>query len=710
MPDSHSLPAALRVLERDLDLYKPPPKLTLIEWSDRFRKVASKTSAAPGRWKTATQPCAFGPMLAATDPLTHTVTVMAGTQILKSESLINVASYYICQDPSPILLVQPTQGAATAFSKERFAPTIEATPALRDKVIPLAYRDSENTIGHKDYAGGSIDFVGANSPTDLSSRPKRIILCDEIDKWPTSAGEEGDPLKLAEERASTYHNVGRAKFVRTCSPTVEGFSRIGREYAASDQRKCYVLCPHCAHDQVLTWAHVRWDRDEQNNHLPDTAAICCEECGAIWSERDRLRALDVLAAASDYGWRQTKPFACCGETHTPSIWDDRGRSLCPSCGQPSPYQGHAGFHCSKLYSKRHRLSEIVKEFLEAKADQELLRKWTNTALAELWAPQYMASFDSHALMARAENYGPLDLPEAVLVITGFCDVQGDRLEVMFVGWGRDMEAWVIAYEIIHQDPAEPQAWKELDALIASTFRTVSGRPMRVAAFGIDVGGGVFTNQVLTYCKQRRGRRVFACKGTSGASRPIWPGRASESHHGEKFFATGVDSAKDSIAAALRILPPAEPGLPKPGFIHFASGGNMGPEFYDQLDSERRQLRKRIGQTYLVWVKIRERNEVWDCLVGCLVMRKSLPNQITAGLDYSVTRPEQPAAAAPEPGRPQQSPPGQSPSPALPAGPAQGGVYQPEHVYHQAYADRNRSSYAGWINPRRRGGWMDRDDY
>jgi hypothetical protein len=57
------------------------------------------------------------------------------------------------------------------------------------------------------------------------------------------------------------------------------------------------------------------------------------------------------------------------------------------CGQRSPYDGHAGFHASKLYSARHRLSDIVREFLEAKGDPELLKKFQNTALAEEWEPQ-----------------------------------------------------------------------------------------------------------------------------------------------------------------------------------------------------------------------------------------------------------------------------------------------------------------------------------
>src|SRR4051812_20077857 len=155
---------ALRVracLTRRRTTWKPPPRLNLIESADTFRHVANKTSATPGRWRTDRQPVAFGPMRAVTERDTNTITVEAETQVLKTELLINVAGYFIHQDPSPILFIQPTQGAAEAFSKERFGPTVAVTPALRRLVKTPKARDSENTIAHKDYPGGSLDFVGA---------------------------------------------------------------------------------------------------------------------------------------------------------------------------------------------------------------------------------------------------------------------------------------------------------------------------------------------------------------------------------------------------------------------------------------------------------------------------------------------------------------------------------------------------------------------
>ena len=102
-----------------LDILRPPPKLDLVEWADTYRKVASGTSASPGQWRTSAQPAAYGPMAAITADDTHTITVMAGTQIVKTEILINSAAYFVHHEASPILFVQPTQSAAEAFSKER---------------------------------------------------------------------------------------------------------------------------------------------------------------------------------------------------------------------------------------------------------------------------------------------------------------------------------------------------------------------------------------------------------------------------------------------------------------------------------------------------------------------------------------------------------------------------------------------------------------
>ncbi|WP_082747303.1 phage terminase large subunit family protein [Bradyrhizobium macuxiense] len=672
------------------EVCKAPEHLNLVEWSERYRYVPAKTSVSPGLWRTSAQPCCYGMMLAVTDDRNHTITIMSATQVVKSELLINTALYHMHHESAAVLFVQPTQSSAESFSKERLAPSIESSPELR-ALFDTGAHNSDCTIQHKSYPGGALDLVGANSPTDLASRPKRIILCDEIDKYPVSAGAEGDPLKLAEERASTYKAVGRAKFVRTCSPTVKNESRIGREYAASDQRRLYIQCPHCFEHQTLSWANMRWSKDEAGEHLPDTAAISCGVCGVLWTERERIAALDELATASDHGWRQTAEFSCCGEKQTPVVWNAEGRSLCQHCEQPSPYAGHAGFCVSKLYSKRHSLSDIVREFLEAQGDPELLRKWTNTALCELWEVKCGDGLNEASLLQRAEHYDGNSLPECVICVTGFADVQDDRLEVQLVSWGAEEEAWPFKYEILFGDPAQPTVWHDLDELLREKFSTISGRPLTIAAFGIDTGGH-HAASVFEFCNQHRGRRVFACKGQAGA-RPIWTKLPTKSNTGFPLWLIGVDAAKESIYAKLKITAP-EPGERKAGFIHFPTNAEeFGPRYFKGLNSERRVTRKRMGQTYSVWEKVVERNEPLDTLVGALAVRKSLPGFIRQATEIRTVAPPAPT------------------TPAAPVRPTPKPLVIERHdeddgSIHSAFTQPQPQRHPGWFKPRS-GGWMRR---
>lgn len=510
------------------------------------------------------------------------------------------------------------------------------TPALRALIEHKKYKSPDNTISHISVPNGAIYFAGANSG-DLSSRAIRIVLCDEIDKYPLSAGVEGSPLKLAEERASTYKSGGRAKFVRVCSPTVEGQSLIGHEYAASDQRQCFLACPHCGFRQTLRWenpeggnfGHVEWQKDDQGHDLPQTACIVCCECGTAWSEADRIKALDELEHADGYGWRQTKPFTCCGIEQTPKKWDANGRSVCSECGQRSPYAGHAGFHLSKLYSKRHRLSDIVEELLAAEGSPEAKRKWRNTALAELWKPEYEEVFSSSKLMARREPYGPHNLPPTVKVITCGCDTQRDRIEVQIIGWADSEEAFVVMYLVLYGDPGQPQIWHELDAVRNMEFK-VRGREgvMKITALAIDAGGSN-TQDVLKYANARRGH-VFACRGAPGGPHlHIWPGKYSKSKvtgRKDRFWSIGVDAAKEELFGRLALEPPPA-GEPKPGFIHFPMAKEIGAEYFAQLSAERPILHKRIGGFKVVWTKVRPRNEALDTFVLALAVRKAIRRDI-----------------------------------------------------------------------------------
>ena len=202
--------------------------------------------------------------------------------------------------------------------------------------------------------------AGANSAASLASRPIGLLLADEVDRYPSSAGDEGDPLNLAIKRTTTFKN----RKIYVCStPTIKGQSRIEAAFEESDKQYYYVPCPHCGEYQRLVWAQVKWPEGR-----PHEAQYCCEECGALI---DHQHKREMLAAGE---WRAT-----------------------------SESVGVAGFHISELYSPWVSWAEMAQGFLEAKKMPETLKTFVNTAFGEVWEED-AEKFEPHELMERAEDY------------------------------------------------------------------------------------------------------------------------------------------------------------------------------------------------------------------------------------------------------------------------------------------------------------------
>jgi phage terminase large subunit GpA-like protein len=565
---------------------KPPPKLTISEWADKHRRLSAESSAEAGVWDTARAEYQRGIMDAINDPTVREVVVMTSAQIGKTELLNNIVGYHISQDPSPILVVQPTLDMAQTWSKDRLAPMLRDTPALQGLVKDPRARDSGNTTLHKVFPGGHITACGANSPSSLASRPIRVVLMDEVDRYPVSAGSEGDPVLLAKKRATTFWN---RKVVLVSTPTNKGASRIETAFESSDQRHFYVNCPHCDAKQTMKWSNVKWDEDK-----PETARYICDDCGVEWDEADRMRAI------RNGHWKAHDEFT-----------------------------GVAGFTLSTLYSPWASLADGVRDFLEAKKQPATLRVWVNTYLGESWEEQGEA-VDDYELSQRREDWDAL--PREVLLLTAGVDVQDDRLEVEVVGWGLDEESWSIHYQTIYGDPSSPKVWEDLDVVLARKWEHESGSEMIATATCVD-SGGHHTQSVYKYCKAREGRRVFAIKGVGGDGRPL-VGRPSKNNIGKvNLFPIGVDTAKHLLFSRFRIT---EPGA---GYCHFPS--DRDDEYFKQLTAEKIATRYHKGFARREFVKVRPRNEALDVRVYAMAALtlmnanlKALHNRMMANLDKS----------------------------------------------------------------------------
>ncbi len=181
-------------------LWAPPPQLTVSEWADRFRYLSSESAAEHGKWLTL--PFQREPFDSISDPRVYRTVIKSATQMLKTVAIENGIGYFSHQDPGPILVLQPRDADAKAFSKERIAPMIRDTPVLRNIYADSKSRVSNNTIEEKLFPGGMLAITSAGSPGNLARRAIRFLFCDEVDKYPATAGSEGNPVSLARKRLS----------------------------------------------------------------------------------------------------------------------------------------------------------------------------------------------------------------------------------------------------------------------------------------------------------------------------------------------------------------------------------------------------------------------------------------------------------------------------------------------------------------------------
>lgn len=201
---------------------RPKPPMTVTEWAEAHM-VLPAGSNEPGRYSSKNMPFQADIMNAITDPYVKDVSVMSSAQVGKTTMILCGIGYYIDYEPATQMLVLPTLTLSEKFSKTRLATMIQDVPVLASKIAPAKSKDSDNTILFKQYAGGHIVLAGANSAASLSSMPLRVIWMDEVDRFPESAGTEGNPIKLAEKRSTTFWN---AKHIKTSTPTIHGRSKI----------------------------------------------------------------------------------------------------------------------------------------------------------------------------------------------------------------------------------------------------------------------------------------------------------------------------------------------------------------------------------------------------------------------------------------------------------------------------------------------------
>lgn len=581
----------------------PPPTMTCTEFSES-QVYIPPPAPIPGIYRVHRTPYAREVLDCFSDPLCKQVVIKGASQILKTTAIINMVAYGIAHRPSAMMLVQPKEGAAITFSKERLMPVINASPTLNRVVNTHKGSKIGSTQKEIHFQNGSLVLVGAESPTDLASRPIRYLFCDEVDRYPVSAGKEGDPVTLAIARTMQYWD---SKVVLVSSPGNLGTSRIDEAFSKTDQRYYNVPCPKCNVFQRMVWEQVHWvqdidDKGEVVRHYPDTCYYLCSnsKCSHKWTDSDRWGALRSPEAR----WVATAKF-----------------------------EGKAGFQISRLYSFDVKgLAELVQKFIDSQATPDLMRTFRNTILGECYSEELSIKTDVSDMLARKEVY--LDeVPDGVVLLTAAVDVQKNRLEVLVVGWGRGEECWAIDHQVIAIEPEHPSAWVELEKILTKAWTRRDGHPFRIEHTCIDSGDGNRQHLVFQFCQPREGRRVRAIKGAKeqpGETRPTWKG-VPKTNKANKALQYPVFTylAKDQIYYRLRNV--AAKGA---NYIHFPAlvGENgrdpFNDEFFKQLlFGEYPKLETRANRRGRVWSERSSvRNEAFDLFVYNFASLRALQSE------------------------------------------------------------------------------------
>ena len=566
-PDGYQV--ALQAFARGI---RPRRILGIAAWAQKYRRLTAKGGAAEvGPWRNDRIPQLLGVMAALDDAHPAPLVVFVGSlQIAKSEVGLNWVFRCIHQAPTGILAAFPNEKAAKKWVRTRLNSGIAEIPVIR-ALVPLGRKiDSGNTLTEKHYTGGVLYTGSAGVPSDMASISVPKVLLEEVDRWPQVLEGEGDPVELAKGRTAAF--PGRVKVFVNSTPTTEEESRIWPMWLGSTMERYFVPCPTCNAMQVLSFDNLKWPDGK-----PAMAVLQCEECAVTIAER---RKPDMLHAGQ---WRAE---------------------------HPELEEIVKGFHLNGLYTPiglGRSWVDHARAWDQARGNPAKEQVFYNTRRGEV-VKSDRVKLDWEAVAARREPYRLRTIPKGCLLLTAGADVQGDRIEVCIIGWGRSERAVVIDHAILSGDPTRPEVWQALDAYLAGEMSNAAGVTMRIQCAAIDSGN--WQHEVINFTRTRRGRNIIATKGSSIRTRqPIGRPtlvdvnyRGHQQKRGAEQYQIGVTVMKTTLYARLKADAEA---LPTERHMRFSE--ELPDEYFRQLTAERYDPQHG-------WQKHYDRNEVLDITI------------------------------------------------------------------------------------------------
>lgn len=457
----------------------PRKPLRVSEWAARYRVLSSKGSQEAMAWRNERNPLQVEIMdcFSARSPVRDVVARLP-IQFGKSEIETNILGYTMCENPMPIIVALPAEVSMNKWIDQKLNPLIDETPAIQAVLTSMASREASNRRTFRDFHGGQLYVEHAGNPVRLKSTSAGMVLADEFSSFASLLKSGDDPAEMLDGRTSAFPS--KYKRLKVGTPEIAGRCRITELYDKSDQRRYYVPCPDCGHEQPFEWSGLQWTPDGMH------AWYVCRECGVVIEEHQKT------AMIARGHWVAENPGA-------------RIR----------------GYHANALYypiGLGPRWVELVAMWRDAQGDPAKLKTFINDRLAEPWEDPSMRAVKFNIIADRAEPLPLRPVPSWVLAVTAGIDTQDNRLPVQIVGWGRGMTCWPIDYVELPGDPNEDEVWTALTALLNAPIDRADGAILRVDAALQDMLGHR-TEAVKAYVRQKRVRRLVAGFGATANNAP-----------------------------------------------------------------------------------------------------------------------------------------------------------------------------------------------
>ena len=426
-------------LSATVEIVRPPPQRTADEWADNNR-ILPTGSAEPGRWRTSRTPYLIPIYHALTDPGVDEVIAVMGSQMGKTEYILNAAGYVLDDRPGPFMYVGPTEKQVRSMSNERFNAMLKSTASLWAKVAKgHAFKVTEKFV-----SGVRLGFAWAGSATEMASHPVKYGCVDERDRMEASSGGEGDPVELIRARLETF--IG-SKLLAVSTPTIEGASPIWNLYQEGWIGKWSWPCIHCGEFFVPEIKLLHWPKDATPSEAEKAARVACPHCGGEHEDHHKTG----LNAGGRYQFHKLSE----NGDHVP-------------CETP---QGRiASFWVSGLASPWRPFGNLARRLVAAyrSHEPERIQAVINTGGGELWRTRGEAP-EWEQVAALRREYGELEVREDVQLITLGCDVQKRGLYYVIRGWKFNLGSDLIQHGYIPGETEYDDVWILLARLLQQGY-------------------------------------------------------------------------------------------------------------------------------------------------------------------------------------------------------------------------------------------------